>query len=89
MLWHYIYFNINIQVPFCGDLAFFPGQLVHTNEITALIGDNWFVDVSAKEAQEIANRRKLGKNMIWLDNYNPIIYCIEFYHHYSNVLCSI
>ena len=55
---------IDMQVPFCGELAFFPGQLVHTNEITALIGDNWFADVSSKEAQEIAKRRELGKDMI-------------------------
>ncbi|RDD43043.1 Unconventional prefoldin RPB5 interactor [Trichoplax sp. H2] len=54
--------SYDIMVPFCGELAFFPGNLVHTNEVTALIGDNWFADVSAKEAQDIANRRKLELN---------------------------
>ena len=29
------------QVPF-GPLAFMPGKMVHTNEITVLLGDNWF-----------------------------------------------
>lgn len=44
------------QVPF-GPLAFMPGKLVHTNEITALLGDNWFAKCSAKQAQKIVNHR--------------------------------
>ena len=44
------------QVPF-GKLAFMPGQLVHTNEILVLLGDNWFVERSAKQAAEIVDRR--------------------------------
>lgn len=48
-----------MQVPF-GDLAFMPGQLVHTNEILVLLGDNWFVDRSASQAVEIVERRIKG-----------------------------
>ena len=38
-----------------------PGQLVHTNEILVLLGDNWFVDRSACQAAEIVNRRIKGE----------------------------
>lgn len=44
------------QVPF-GSLAFMPGKLVHTNEITVLLGDNWFAKCSAKEAQKLVTHR--------------------------------
>lgn len=44
------------QVPF-GPLAFMPGKLVHTNEVTALLGDNWFAKCSAKQAQKIVDHR--------------------------------
>jgi len=40
-----------------GKVAFFPGHLVHTNEILVLLGDNWFVERSAKQACEIVDRR--------------------------------
>eukprot|EP01137_Pigoraptor_chileana_P019412 Opistho-2@80419 len=46
----------DVMVPF-GPLAFMPGQLVHTNEITALLGDNWFAKTSAKDAAGIVDRR--------------------------------
>jgi unconventional prefoldin RPB5 interactor 1 len=46
-----------MQVPF-GKFAFMPGKLYHTNEIMVLLGDNWFVTRSAKQALEIAERRK-------------------------------
>ncbi|KAE8296542.1 Unconventional prefoldin RPB5 interactor [Larimichthys crocea] len=46
----------DIMVPF-GPLAFMPGKLVHTNEVTALLGDNWFAKCSAKQAQKIVNHR--------------------------------
>ena len=42
-------------------MAFIPGQLVHTNEILVLLGDNWFVDRSAKQAAEIVDRRVKSK----------------------------
>ena len=47
-----------IQVPF-GKFAFIPGELYDTNEIMVLLGDNWFVKRSVKQALEIAERRKL------------------------------
>lgn len=45
-----------IMVP-VGPLAFMPGQLIHTNEIMVLLGDNWFAERSASQAVEIAQRR--------------------------------
>lgn len=45
------------QVPF-GRFGFMPGQLYHTNEVLVLLGDNWFARRSAKQAIEIAERRK-------------------------------
>uniref|UniRef100_A0A3Q3XGP1 Uncharacterized protein n=1 Tax=Mola mola TaxID=94237 RepID=A0A3Q3XGP1_MOLML len=53
--------SYDIMVPF-GPLAFMPGKLVHTNEVTALLGDNWFAKCSAKQAQKIvAHRMKYVK----------------------------
>eukprot|EP00041_Stephanoeca_diplocostata_P030940 m.948982 g.948982 ORF g.948982 m.948982 type:complete len:542 (+) comp23851_c2_seq28:354-1979(+) len=40
-----------------GKKAFMLGELVHTNEITVLLGDNYFVERSAKQALAIAERR--------------------------------
>lgn len=34
------------------------GQLYHTNEVMVLLGDNWFAQRTAKQAIEIAERRK-------------------------------
>ncbi|XP_047242042.1 unconventional prefoldin RPB5 interactor 1 [Girardinichthys multiradiatus] len=45
-----------IMVPF-GPLAFMPGKLVHTNEVTVMLGDNWFTKCSAKQAQKIIEHR--------------------------------
>ncbi|PVZ97586.1 hypothetical protein BB558_006450 [Smittium angustum] len=41
-----------------GEVAFIPGKIVKTNQILILLGDNWFVERSAKQASEIAGRRK-------------------------------
>lgn len=46
----------DVMVPF-NSVAFMPGKLVHTNEIMVLLGDNWFVERSAKQASEIVERR--------------------------------
>jgi len=46
----------SVMVPFTSK-AFMPGQLVHTNEILVLLGDNWFLETSAKNAADIAGRR--------------------------------
>ncbi|KAJ1910117.1 hypothetical protein IWQ60_010827 [Tieghemiomyces parasiticus] len=48
--------SYDVQVPL-GPLAFMPGQIVHTNEVTVLLGDNWFVEQSALDARGIAQRR--------------------------------
>ncbi|MBN3305960.1 RMP protein, partial [Amia calva] len=45
------------QVPF-GPLAFMPGKLVHTNEVTVLLGDNWFAKCSTKQAINLVEHRK-------------------------------
>ena len=37
--------------------AFMQGHLVHTNELLVLLGDNWFMEASAKRAAEVASRR--------------------------------
>jgi unconventional prefoldin RPB5 interactor 1 len=44
------------MVPF-GKLAFIPGRIIHSNEILVLLGDNYFVERSCKQAIEIVNRR--------------------------------
>ncbi|EIE80066.1 hypothetical protein RO3G_04771 [Rhizopus delemar RA 99-880] len=41
-----------------GKLAFMPGKLIHTNEILVLLGDQYYVERSAKQAIEILGRRK-------------------------------
>lgn len=48
------------QVPI-GKHAFFPGQLVHTNEIMVLLGDNHFIERSVRQADGIADRRLASK----------------------------
>ncbi|PNJ17717.1 URI1 isoform 8, partial [Pongo abelii] len=45
------------MVPF-GPFAFMPGKLVHTNEVTVLLGDNWFAKCSAKQAVGLVEHRK-------------------------------
>lgn len=46
----------SIMVP-VGKKAFFPGELVHTNELMVLLGDNYFAERSAVQAAEIVDRR--------------------------------
>ena len=43
-------------VPF-GKLAFIPGRIIHSNEILVLLGENYFVERSCKQAIEIVDRR--------------------------------
>jgi len=45
-----------IMVPF-SSIAFLPGFVYHTNEITVLLGENYFVKRSCVQAQNIINRR--------------------------------
>lgn len=49
--------SYDVMVPF-GPLAFMPGRLVHTNELTVLLGDNWFAKCSAKQAISLVDHRK-------------------------------
>ncbi|XP_074067555.1 unconventional prefoldin RPB5 interactor 1 isoform X2 [Macrotis lagotis] len=49
--------SYDVMVPF-GPLAFMPGQLVNTNEVTVLLGDNWFCKCSAKQAVGLVEHRK-------------------------------
>lgn len=52
-----------VMVPF-GKLAFIPGRVKHTNEILCLLGDNWFVERSAKQSAQIVDRRIKGDSII-------------------------
>lgn len=46
------------KIPIAGSqLAFVPGHIIHTNELTVLLGDNYFVLRSAKQASQIIDRR--------------------------------
>ena len=51
---------LQLKVPI-GKHAFIPGQLYHTNEIMVLLGDNWFAQVTAKQARDIVSRRQKGE----------------------------
>jgi prefoldin subunit 5 len=48
--------GIYSKVPFT-PLAFFPGTIKHGNEITVLLGENYFVKRTAPQSREIASRR--------------------------------
>ena len=41
-----------------GSLAFMPGHLIHTNEITVLLGESYFAEQSAVQESGIISRRK-------------------------------
>uniref|UniRef100_A0A0A9BW71 Uncharacterized protein n=1 Tax=Arundo donax TaxID=35708 RepID=A0A0A9BW71_ARUDO len=47
-----------IMVPF-GGAAFFPGRLIHTNELLVLLGEGYYAERSAKQTIEILHRRGL------------------------------
>ena len=48
----------DIMIPIGGTkLAYMPGYIHHTNEILVLLGDNYFVEKSTKEATEFVERR--------------------------------
>lgn len=49
--------SYDIMVPICGDIAFAPGKMIHTNEIMVLIGEDYFVERSARQASDIVKRR--------------------------------
>ncbi|KAI9251576.1 hypothetical protein BY458DRAFT_523648 [Sporodiniella umbellata] len=41
-----------------GKLAFMPGKIIHTNEILAYLGDQYYAERSTKQAMEILSRKK-------------------------------
>ncbi|CAO1942903.1 unnamed protein product [Urochloa humidicola] len=46
----------DIMVPF-GGAAFFPGRLIHTNELLVLLGEGYYAERSAKQTTDILHRR--------------------------------
>lgn len=54
---HQVMVPIGDHAPGKPPLLLMPGRVKHTNEILVLLGDNWFVERSAKEASQIADRR--------------------------------
>lgn len=54
---HQVVVPLGSNAPGKHPLVLMPGHVKHTNEILVLLGDNWFVERSAKEATEIAERR--------------------------------
>lgn len=47
-----------VMVPLAGSkIAFMPGYVHHTNEVLVLIGENYFVEKSTKEASQFVERR--------------------------------
>lgn len=54
------------RIPIAGSrLAFVQGNIIHTNEVTVLLGDNIFALRSAKQATQIVDRR--------LENLNDLL----------------
>lgn len=51
-------------------MACISGEIIHTNEIMVLLGDNWFLETSSFRANEIINRRRewIIKERIKLEN---------------------
>jgi prefoldin subunit 5 len=47
----------DVMVPFT-DLAFFPGRLIHTNELTVLLGGDLYAERSAEQTLGIVERRR-------------------------------
>ncbi|GMY10142.1 RNA polymerase II subunit 5-mediating protein homolog isoform X1 [Fagus crenata] len=50
----------DIMVPF-GKAAFFPGRLIHTNEVVVLLGEGYYAERTSKQTVEILKRR--GKEL--------------------------
>ncbi|XP_050208515.1 uncharacterized protein LOC126657788 isoform X2 [Mercurialis annua] len=46
----------DVMVPF-GKAAFFPGKLIHTNELMVLLGEGYYAERTAKQTVEILKRR--------------------------------
>ncbi|XP_076945986.1 uncharacterized protein LOC143617249 isoform X2 [Bidens hawaiensis] len=66
----------DIMVPF-GKAAFFPGRLIHTNELMVLLGEGYYAERTAKQTVEILKRR--GKNLeSQIDTVNAFIKDLKF-----------
>ncbi|KAF8794075.1 unconventional prefoldin RPB5 interactor-like [Argiope bruennichi] len=76
--------SYDVTVPF-GINAFTMGKIVHTNEVMVLLGDNWFAEVSAKQAAAIADRRikQCTKMLADLDKEK------EQYHNWMNYIDEV
>eukprot|EP01018_Ginkgo_biloba_P030243 Gb_03341 [translate_table: standard] len=48
--------SYNIMVPF-GKAAFFPGRMIHTNELLVLLGEGYYAERTAKQTMEVLHRR--------------------------------
>lgn len=48
--------SYNIMAPF-GKAAFFPGRMIHTNELLVLLGEGYYAERTAKQTLEILRRR--------------------------------
>lgn len=59
---------IGVQTPGTPPLVLMNGHLKHTNEILVLLGDNWFVQRSAKQSIDILERR-LSKTKQMIDDF--------------------
>jgi prefoldin alpha subunit len=47
----------SVLVPVGGGIGYFEGELVHTNDVLVLLGDNWWANTSVFHAKEVASRR--------------------------------
>jgi len=65
--------------------AMMPASLVHTNEILVLLGDNWFIETSAKKAAAIAERRLKSCDKI-LENLQKELELVEGWKKQAGIL---
>lgn len=56
---HELRYQVTVPI---SKVAFMQGRLVNTNEILVLLGDNWFVEKSAKQACDVIDRRLININ---------------------------
>ena len=71
-----------------GSKAYMEGNLVHTNEIMVLLGDNWFAERSTSQASEICDRRiiKCDEKITKLNDELKLLQVILFLNFLFRVL---
>ena len=74
----------SVMVPMTSK-AMMPASLVHTNEILVLLGDNYFIETSAKKAAAIAERRIKSCDKI-LDNLQKELELVEGWRKQASLL---